>query len=299
MKDRFIEDMARGMPSAGVDLIAAGIVTDLTFDEIETDSEGGNGNGAVCRAQIKLKIDGTPFEDEFGYLVVTQDADDLFRKNSVWPFQELNALLKKGRIGVLLEKEQEISALESGISSQSTEVARLSRVADLAEVLDKVVARLDVEYDSAPASGKPTGDRMRIKRVTLHVRNDSSETVQALTMSMPSDALGPALNPMLDVWLDSPLSPGQSLAQDVTKLAAWPGNPTRLEVQSVEQSVLATLRTHVDTYTRADPPAAGKRTLSMNLEPHIAWQKQKLEKTKLELARLRQAIVGTATSQVR
>lgn len=299
MKDRFIEDIARGMPSAGIDLIAAGVLADLTFDEIQTDSNGGNGNGAVCRAKIKLKIDDTPFEDEFDYQVSTQDGDDQFRKYSEWPFRELNALLRKGKVGALLEKERDIRTLRSDISAQTTEKQRLSQVADFADIFDKVIARLDVLYDRAPERGNPTGTRLRIKRVTLHLMNDSTETVQALGMSMPSDALGPSLNPMLEVRLDSPLNPGLSVAQDVTQLASWPVNPSQLAVQGIEQSVLATLRTHQDTYSRADMPAVGKRTLSMNMEPHIAWQKQKLERTERDVEILRQGFAGKAGKQIR
>ena len=116
MKEAFVEAVNYGYWKSRIDLFAAGLVSNVRFDNIETDSKGGNGNAAVCRATIRFDVAGTTVEDDFGYLVVSQSGEDLFRKTSRWPMERLDKLLMKSPMGEFRKKEREIFHLRFELS---------------------------------------------------------------------------------------------------------------------------------------------------------------------------------------
>lgn len=96
MNSAFVEAVNYAYAKSDIDLFAAGLVSNVRFDNIETDFKGGNGNAAVCRATIRFDVAGTMVEDDFGYLVVNQSGKDLFRRTSRWPMEQLDKLLMNG-----------------------------------------------------------------------------------------------------------------------------------------------------------------------------------------------------------
>lgn len=117
-----ISEIVGALPSAGVDLIAAGVIRNIRVEDIETDDAGDDGGNAVCRATLRFELDGKPIEHSFQYLVIKQDGDDIYRTTGAWPVSEWNKQLKVSAIAPLLEKEKEIAALEQEMSDDRAQM---------------------------------------------------------------------------------------------------------------------------------------------------------------------------------
>lgn len=133
IKDEFSESVARAIPSAGVDLFTAGVIRNMRVEDIETDDVSDDGSGAVCRATLRFDFDGKPTEHSFQYLVLNQNGDYIFRNTGAWPMAELRKQLKMGSIAPLLEKENEIAALEKDMSDDR---ARMSGIPNASQDSD-------------------------------------------------------------------------------------------------------------------------------------------------------------------
>ena len=154
MKAKFAEAVNERYYDSGVDLFAAGLVSNVRSENIETDSPGGNGNGngAVCRATLRYDVSGKTIEDGIGYLVVSQSGKDTFRIYGSWPMEGLEAALMPGPMGDLLKKEREIVHLETGLTAEEEAALGASRKQKLdAAEAELVVMRERIRND-LPAS---------------------------------------------------------------------------------------------------------------------------------------------------
>lgn len=152
MKAKFAEDVNERYYNSGVDLFAAGLVSNVRYEDIETDSPGGNGNGAVCRATLRFDVAGKTIEDEMGYLVVSQSGKDLFRNYGRWPMESLEAALMAGPMGDLLKKENEIRHLETGLTLEEKAALGASREQKLDAAEAELVSMRERIQNKLPAS---------------------------------------------------------------------------------------------------------------------------------------------------
>ncbi len=145
MNSAFVEAVNYAYAKSDIDLFAAGLVSNVRFDNIETDFKGGNGNAAVCRARIRIDVADTTIEDEFGYLVVSQSGKDLFRKTSRWPMAQLDKLLMTGPMGELREKEREVFHLRFELTPDERAAlgdSHAQKVASAEAALEMIRARI-------------------------------------------------------------------------------------------------------------------------------------------------------------
>ncbi|HOV96653.1 MAG TPA: hypothetical protein PK789_07790 [Thermomonas sp.] len=127
MKAKFAQDVNERYYDSGVDLFAAGLVSNVRYENIETDFAGGNGNAAVCRATLRFDVAGKTIEDDIGYLVVSQSGKDMFRNYGRWPMERLEAALMAGPMGELWKKEREIRHLEAELTPEERAALGASR----------------------------------------------------------------------------------------------------------------------------------------------------------------------------
>lgn len=153
MKAAFVEDVTQHYWNSGVDLFAAGLVSNVRYDNIETVSVGRNGNASLCHATLRFDVGGETVEGEVPYLVVKQSGEDLFRNYGRWPTERLGALLMAGPMGELRKREQEVRHLQFGLSPEERMALGASREQKLAAAEAELVRTRERIRNGSAAPG--------------------------------------------------------------------------------------------------------------------------------------------------